>query len=331
MHVLHTLRRVLARLRFFLAVVGEGSLSRAALRLRMSQPALSRQMQALENEVGGRLFERSASGISLTGAGHGFAARVRRLLADYEAAATEVRRVARGEQTELRIGYLASAAQGFLHPALAALRRRHPEVKTTLLDLSPGEQITALQQGKIDVALIGQEGSVAARDFYTHRLATLSVLAVLPADHRLAARKRVRLAELRDEHFVSVPDDQMPGRDCWITKLCRQAGGFTPKFIQPGDSVAHLFSLVTSEGAVALVPAYLRDFPAAGVKMIPVADASATWDFLVVWQRGRTAGPVRSLVEALGSAAGEGKSEAFPASSTSVRAGKNPKKLAPAP
>ena len=125
------------------------------------------------------------------------------------------------------------------------------------------------------------------------------MLVLLPADHRLASRKEVRLAELHGERFIGTPDDQMPGRDRWITQLCRKAGGFKPKFVQEADSVTHLLSLITSEGAVALVPSYLRDLPAAGVKMIPISDAEARWDFLVVWQRGRTAGPLQTMIEAL--------------------------------
>src|SRR5688500_12743890 len=114
---------MLIHLRSFLAVIDEGSLNRAAARLRMSQPALSRQMQALEAEVGGRLLERSATGVSLTDAGHALAAKARKLLDDYDAALAEARRLARGQKDELRIGYLASAAQSLLTPALATLRR----------------------------------------------------------------------------------------------------------------------------------------------------------------------------------------------------------------
>jgi len=290
---------MLVQLRSFLVVIDEGSLNRAATRLRMSQPALSRQMQALENEVGGRLLERSATGVSLTDAGYAFAERTRRFLADYDTAVAEARRLARGQKELLRIGYLVSAAQRLLNPALATLRRVHPEVKIRLLDLSPGEQITALQRGEIDVAFIGQEGSIASREFYTRKLATLPVLVLVPADHRLASRKEVRLAELDGERFIGSPEDQMPGRDRWITQLCRKAGGFKPKFVQEADSITHMLSLITAEGAVTLAPGYLRDLPAAGVKMIPIADAEAMWDFLVVWQRGRTAAPLQALIEAL--------------------------------
>jgi DNA-binding transcriptional LysR family regulator len=289
---------MLAQLRSFLTVVEEGSINRAAVRLRMSQSALSRQMQALENDIGGRLLERTPAGVSPTDAGHALAASMRPVLADYESALAEVRRLARGQRDQVRVGYLVSAAENYVNPALSALRHAHPGVKVKLLDLSPGEQIAALRAGQIDVAIIGQEGCLAARDFYMRKLATLPVVAVLPADHRFADRKKLQLAELRGESFIASPEDQMPGRDRWITQLCRKAG-FRPKFAHEANSLSHMLSVVSGEGAVTLVPAYMRNLPGAGVTMVPLADPAAVWDFLVVWQQGRTAAPVRALIDAL--------------------------------
>ena len=295
-------RAMLTQLRAFLVVIEEGSLNRAAARLRTSQSALTRQMQALEHEVGGRLLERSSTGVELTGAGHVIAASMRRVLAEYDAAMAEAGQAARGEREQLRVGYLASAAQAYLDPALAALRREHPHVRVKLLNLSPGEQIAALRKGEIDVALIGQEGCLAAREFYTRKLATLPVLAVLPAGHPLAGQKTIRLAELRGERFVRSPEEDLPGRDRWIARLCR-ATGFRPKFGAAAESLSHALTLIASEGAVTLAPDYLRAFPAGGVVMRPLAEPGVTWDFLVVWHRGRTSASLNALLEALEEAA----------------------------
>jgi DNA-binding transcriptional LysR family regulator len=293
---------VLIQLRAFLVALEEGSLNRAAVRLRMSQSALSRQMQALEDEVGGALLERTTAGVRPTGAGQSLAASMPHVLADYDAAMAEARRLARGQRDLIRVGYLGSAAQIFLDPALSALRHTHPEVKVKLLDLSPGEQIAALRKGEIDLALIGQEGALLSSEFYTHKLTTLPVVAVMPADHPLASRKRISLKELRGERFISSPEEDVPGRDRWITQLCRPAG-FRPKFVQEAASLSQGFTLIASEGAVTLLPAYLKSFPAAGVAMVQLSDIKATWDFLVVWQRGRTANSVRALLDALAAAA----------------------------
>jgi DNA-binding transcriptional LysR family regulator len=293
---------VLAQLRAFLVALEEGSLNRAALRLRVSQSALSRQMQALENEIGGALLERTTTGVRPTAAGHALATSLPRVLAEYDGAMTEARRLARGQHDLIRVGYLGSAAQRFLDPALSTLRQSHPEVKVKLLDLSPGEQIVALRRGEIDLALIGQEGALLASEFYTRKLATLPVVAVMPADHPLASRKRISLKELGAERFISSPEEDLPGRDRWITQLCRRAG-FRPKFVQEAASVSHMFTLIGSEGAVTLLPAYLTSFPVAGVAMVQLSDVKATWDFLVVWQRGRAAKSLRALLDALAASA----------------------------
>jgi DNA-binding transcriptional LysR family regulator len=293
---------VLIQLRAFLVALEEGSLNRAAVRLRMSQSALSRQMQALEDEVGGALLERTTAGVRPTAAGQALATSLPSVLADYDAAMAEARRLARGQRDLIRVGYLGSAAQIFLDPALSALRHTHPEVKVKLLDLSPGEQIAALRKGEIDLALIGQEGALLSSEFYTRKLTTLPVVAVMPADHPLASRKRISLKELRGERFISAPEKDVPGRDRWIIQLCRPAG-FRPKFVQEAASLSQGFTLIGSEGAVTLLPAYLKSFPVAGVAMVQLSDIKATWDFLVVWQRGRTANSVRALLDALAATA----------------------------
>ena len=140
-----TISRMLVHLRSFITVVEEGSLHRAAERLHLSQSTLSRQMQALEAELGGQLLERTSTGVRPTNGGHALAAKAGALLASYEGTIVEVRRLLRGESEQLRIGYVGSAAHDYLHPALARLRQTHPTARLQLLDLSPGEQITALR------------------------------------------------------------------------------------------------------------------------------------------------------------------------------------------
>lgn len=298
MRFLHNIEAMIPQIRMFLVALEEGSLNRAAARLRMSQSALSRQMQSLEAEVGGPLFERSASGVRPTDAGHALAAAMTDVLATYDAAIAESRRLARGQREVVRLGYLGSAAQTFINPALVALRRNHPGVRVKLLDQSPGEQIAGLRAGELDLGVIGQEGGIASREFYTRRLATLPVVAILPADHRLATRRRIRLAELRGEPFISSPEADLPGRDRWIIQLCRRAG-FRPNFAQEANGIAQAFTLASSEGLVGLGPGYLADYTAGGVRMVRLSDDWARWDFLVIWQRGRMSNAVRALLEAL--------------------------------
>lgn len=286
------------RIQAFLAVVEEGSVNRAATRLRIAQPALSRQMQSLENEVGGRLLERRTSGVVPTGLGHALAKSMRPVLSSYSAALAEVRREARGLRSELRIGYLMTAAQSLLTPALARLRESHPDLKLKLHDLSPREQIEALRAGDLDVALIGQEGAVAALDFHSRKLCSLGVCAALARSDSLAGRRSIFLKELKEHRFIGIDEQEMPGRNRWMTAICR-AAGFKPKFDAVADGITNVLSLVVSESGVTLVPSYLSDFAHPGLNLVPVKDAAATWDFTLLWQRGRIPDATRALIDAL--------------------------------
>ena len=123
---------MLEKLRVFLVVLEEGSLRRAADRLRMSQSSITRQMQAFELDLGGSVFERTSTGVRPTKGGQVLAERAKALLSDLDSTLAEVRRVNRGESEQLRIGYVASAAQEYLGPALAVLRRTYPRLSVKI-------------------------------------------------------------------------------------------------------------------------------------------------------------------------------------------------------
>lgn len=304
MPLVHKLGAVnLDLVRAFLVVLEEGSINRAASRLHLAQSSLTRQIQALEHELGGRLFERTSTGVAPTAAGHVLADGMRAILDSVDAVVANARRLAQGQHDVLRIGYLVYATGTHLNPALAALRRDHPEVKVKLVDLSPGEQIAALRSGTIDLAVTGHEGGSLAHEFYSRRIAQLSLLAVLPAEHAAAGRASIRLADLRDDIFVSTPEGDMPGRNRWITKLCRRAG-YRARFGPDASSLAESFSLVVSDRFVTIVPEYVQHAPAPGVVLRRIADPWAVWDFIVLWQRGRAGPAVRAFLDALAAAAG---------------------------
>jgi len=285
--------------RAFAVALEEGSLNRAAARLHLSQPALSRQMQALEREIGGPLLERLTSGVKPTALGQVTLASLRPLLEQYDAALADLRRHARGQRAEVRIGYIGSAAHTYLNPALAALRRQHPEAKVKLLDLTPAEQVAALEKGEIDLALIGQEGASLSRDYYTRKLATLGACVALPLDHPLAKRRELRPTDLKGEVFVGAPENEVPGRNRWVTRICRK-GGFRPRFVVEGASIGESFSLVASEGAVMVLPDYFAQNAPPGTKLLPLIDAAATWDLLLIWQRGRAPAVLKAMIALLG-------------------------------
>src|SRR5260221_6116251 len=160
---------MLAQIRSCLTVVEEGSLNRAAARLRISQPALSRQMQALEHELGGQLLERMSTGVRPTTGGQALAKRMEAVLASYDVAMSETRRALRGEADQARIAYLATAPQQHLRGLLRKVRRTPPDTDLKLVNLSPGEQIIALRAVDIDIGITLYSGELAS-EFYMRKL-----------------------------------------------------------------------------------------------------------------------------------------------------------------
>jgi DNA-binding transcriptional LysR family regulator len=170
-----------------------------------------------------------------------------------------------------------------------------------MLDQTPGEMIIALRQGEIDLALTGQGADLLARDFYTLKLASVPSLVALPLEHRLASRKQIHISELKNESFVGAPDSAVPGYNHKIVRFCRQFGKFRPRFvaIAPAGSLAEGLVVAANEGAISLHPNFVSHLGIPNVAMVSIADKEATWDLFVVWQRGKTSGPLRALLDAL--------------------------------
>jgi DNA-binding transcriptional LysR family regulator len=292
---------VLEELRLFLTVVEEGSLRRAAQRAHISQSAVTRQMQMLEHNLGGRILERTSSGVRPTTGGYTLAQKAKLLLADYDSTMGDVRRLVRGEGDQLRIGYLASAGQQYLGEPIRALRRLHPKVKMKMVDLTPGEVISALRRGEIDLALTYLGMDLLSRDFYTRKIDNVPSVAVLPIDHRLASQKQIRISQLKNERFLQVADTCAPGYNQKVSQLCRRFGKFRPRFapVRAFESIAESLAISGNEDAISLNPMFVRHLKIPNVAIVPIADKGATWELFVAWQRGKTAAPVCVLIDAL--------------------------------
>ena len=296
---------MLEKLRLFLVVLEEGSLRRAADRLRISQSAITRQMQSLELDLGGRVLERTSAGVRPTNGGHALAERAKTLLADYDSTMAEFRRLVRGESERLRVGYIASAVQEYLGPALAVLRRAYPRLKVKMLDQTPGEMIVALRQGEIDLALTLLGIDLLSRDFYARKIATVRSLVALPVSHRFATERQVSLSQLKGETFVRGSDDEVPGYTQRIIQFCRKYGGFRPRLTTIDkatslvESLSESLAVAANEEAISIQPAFISHLNVPNVVMVPIADAGATWDLFVVWQQGKIASPLRTLLSEL--------------------------------
>jgi DNA-binding transcriptional LysR family regulator len=291
----------LEELRLFLTVVEEGSLRRAAERGHISQSAVTRQMQMLEHDLGGRILERTSTGVRLTTGGHALAQKAKLLLDDYDSTMGVVRRLVRGESNQIRIGYVASAGQQYLRAPLNALRRMHPKVKMQMLDLSPGQIVGALRRGEIDLAVSYLGMDLLSRDFYTRKIDDIESAVSVPIHHRLASQKEILISELKHERFLQVAESCAPGYNQRVSQLCRRFGKFRTRFtpVRAFENLAELLGFLGNEDAISLRPMFVRHPEVPNVAIVPIADKGATWEVFVTWQRGKTANPVRALVDAL--------------------------------
>jgi DNA-binding transcriptional LysR family regulator len=138
----------------------------------------------------------------------------------------------------------------YLGPALVELRRRYPKLNIKMLDETPAETISALRRGEIDLALTAYGAEALSHDFYTHKLATVPSLVVLPFDHPLASQKQISISQLKNESLIGMPDDVAPGKNQKVVQLCRHFGKFRPRFVSIGKptSAVELLKTVANEG-----------------------------------------------------------------------------------
>jgi len=281
----------LRHLRYFAAVAEERHFGRAAARLRIAQPPLSRQIQSLEAELGFPVLSRERRRVELTAAGEVLLKHARRVFAALDLAVSEARRASAGQSGRIAIGYPSSFASSGLTELLRAYRARFPEVEMGLRELSPAEQLEALKNGDLDVGFVRSADEDPALVFERVRREPLVV--ALPADHRLAKQKRVRVASLARESFVSFPRSRGPGLFDQLVGLCRDAG-FAPRIVQEAPQLA-LVSLVAAGFGVAFVPASVEALQRTGVVFKPIVGAPRA-DLYAVWRVGDDSPALREFL-----------------------------------
>lgn len=245
----------LRHLRYFVAVAEELHFGRAASRLGISQPPLSQQIGALENELGVALFDRTSRHVALTGPGRLFLAEARKTLAQAAHAIDIARRAQKGEVGELSIGFSSSVPfTPVVVDALAAFRESRPAVRLNLAEMPRGEQIEALVQGRIDVAFIrGFETPSPSIPINVRMLLTEPLLVAMRSDHPLAAQERLpTIEDLRDVPFILYGRTFGAGFNEHLTQLCTRAG-FTPRVVQEATGLSTLLGLVAAGMGITII------------------------------------------------------------------------------
>jgi DNA-binding transcriptional LysR family regulator len=274
------MRALLApRLAQFAAVARAEHVTRAAQELDVPQSTLSRSMARLERDLGVELFARIGRTVSLTPAGRTFLTHVERALAEVGRAAEEVRADADPATGKVAFGFLHTMGSETVPALIRAFRAEHPRVRFSLVQNYGEAMLEGLRAGELDLCLTSPVPD--APDLVGRRLDEQKLRLVVPADHRLASRRRIRLAEAADETFVTLEPGY--GLRRITDTLCREAG-FTPRVAFEGEEAETLRGLVAAGLGVALLPP--PAVPRPGVVELTVTAPRAVREIGVAWRQG---------------------------------------------
>jgi DNA-binding transcriptional LysR family regulator len=278
----------LRHLRYFVAVGEEQHYGRASRRLRVAQPALSRQIQDLEEEIGFKLFERLPRGVKLNPAGKLFLEDARRILQEISDAAARAARVARGRSGTLRVGFTENASwRGVVPDSFRRFREKQPDAELQLHPAASLDQIEAIRAGRLDAGFV---------NFMPEADPELDQLAVgnppvelaVPKRHPLAKLKKARLRDLVDAAFVWFPRWAGPAFYDQMMEACYRGGLKSPRIVQEGNNEATILSLVSTGLGVGWVLGTARWRSPATVAILPVVDLNVTLRLALAWRRDNT-------------------------------------------
>ncbi len=272
----------LRRLRYFVAVAETLHFGKAAARLHISQPPLSRQIQQLEQEIGTLLLRRSKRHVELTDAGAHLLVDARRLLNDADLVGERTRRAALGASGQLTLGFISAVDYSILPGVLRAYREAYPGVTLDLRELTSDVQLRDLLALRIDAGML--LAPVEDASLTTLPLLTESLVAAIPATDPLARRgRRVSLTAIATRPFILFPRSNAPGLHDMIVGFCRSTG-FTPRVAQEAIQLQTIISLVSAGLGVALVPASLMDLRRSGVVYRLLRETSPQITVSLAWR-----------------------------------------------
>lgn len=283
----------LRHLRSFLAVAEALSFVRASKVLHLSQPALTTQIQQLEEELGVTLFFRNKRRVELTDAGRLFVEEASESLARTAKAVERVRRASRGEIGLLRIGFVSSAALGIIPTLATAFRHTHPDVQLELLNLRTTTQLEQLAAGTLDVGFVRLPSQQRGLEFTL--IHAEPFVMVMSKQHRLASRKTLALKDLAEETFVLYGRRWAPGYFDQVMRMCADAG-FTPNIVQETGEMYTALALVAAGDDVSILPRSLVLSQGQGVVAKPIPKTVGRSEIAIVTREAAASPIVGNLV-----------------------------------
>jgi DNA-binding transcriptional LysR family regulator len=271
----------LRHLRYFTITAEELHFGRAAKRLQMTQPALSKQIHSLESELDVLLFTRTKRTVQLTAAGQVFLEQAQQLLRQADRAVQFARRAARGELGTLRLGFTTTATQTVLPSLVREFRDRYPDVELILQELSTEAQVQALNQHQIDLAFL--HPPIDQRGLSLHEIWAEPFVVVLPKQHRLVHQESVHPKELAEEVFILHPRQEGPMLYHQCLELCQQLG-FEPAIAQEAVSHTTRICLVAAGQGVTFIPKSVQALVGTEVVCKPLEPCPIQMEFAAAWR-----------------------------------------------
>jgi DNA-binding transcriptional LysR family regulator len=286
----------LRHLRYFVAVGEEQHYGRASRRLRVAQPALSRQIQDLEKEVGFKLFDRLPRGVKLSAAGKLFLEDARRILQAISGATTRAARVARGQSGTLRVGFPENASwHGVVPDSFRRFREQQPDAELQLQPAASLEQLDAIRSGRLDAGFVNFMPN-ADPELEQLAVAVHNVELAVPKRHPLTKLKKLRLRDLTDTAFVWFPRRASPAFYDQLMHKCYSGGLRSPRIVQEGLNEATILSLVSTGLGVGWVLGSARWRCPETVAILPVVDLNVPLRLALAWRRDNTSPLLASFI-----------------------------------
>lgn len=294
-------------MRYFVAVAEEKNFTRAAARLHLAQPSLSRQIRNLEEELGVTLLKRTKGGITITAAGQEYLAQVRKLLADSAAAIRMTQAVARSERRQLVIGSVEPPlASGLLARILKAFTATHPDVRLETREYVSLEQHRYITARELDAGFVYRPPEDASL-FDSITVLENRHVAALPSKHPLLQKRELFLRDLAGEPFIQFPRWLWPERVDAIAQKCTEAG-FTMRVVQEAQPMHNLLNLVGRGFGVAIIPDPIC-WPSACVEFRKIQDFDLSAAFHLTWLRSNHSKLLRGFIEIVRQVASNAKSD----------------------
>ncbi len=260
----------LRQIRSFLSIAETLHFGRTAELIHLSQPALSLQIRALEEDVGVRLFERNRRKTTLTAAGVAFRDEAAHALSHLDQAIRRAKLAANGKLGLLRIGFISTAGSEIVPDIFRQFKELNPEVEFSLRAITTADQVQMLETGSLDIGFlrlpIGEHPALDVVTVHRERF-----VLVVPASHKLAKRKKVRLSDVSDQEFVMYARTYAPGFHDLIFGILRDAG-IVPNVSQTAAEISTVISLVVAHMGIALLPASAVKHSAAPVVACEIVD-----------------------------------------------------------